>query len=115
MSGEMVLKQLTGFPFKDGVVDFEKYKFWKKRNESEKLCMYDIGTFEIVEVNEEGFIRLHKNGVEDRKVLLKYDYTHAFNVGDKVTCKLKRKTFFIYWEVVEVKKYISSKEGNNAI
>lgn len=107
MNGEIILKEMTYFPFTNGVVDLEKYKFWKDRNSYEKTCLYDSGTYCISEIDT-NFIMLHKDGFEDKKVFISKKHVGSFNIGDTVVCNLRKKPLFIYWEIIRFKKYISN-------
>lgn len=78
----------------------------KKLKRKEEMCTYEQGLFKIEEVCLEGYIEVQ--GIEKNvmcKVLIEPSVIKHLKKGDVLHARLKRKVFFIYWEMDEVFHY----------
>lgn len=105
-----LLAQLSGDPViltKPLVVSFLAYKEYKqKKQKRDTMSMYEQGIFKVDEINKEGYICLNKIGTKRYfRVLFKPSLLANFKVGDILHITLKRRIFFVYWEIEEVKGY----------
>lgn len=105
MKAEMILKRLTSYPYHEGIVYMEKYKEWITRRKPDSMSTYENGTYEITGIELDGCIVLTNDKGMERKILMYRTNASAFNIGDIIKCTIKKKTFFVYWEFVEVRKY----------
>lgn len=93
------------------VIDLENYKGHKeKKQRKDTMCMYEQGIFRIEEVNKEGYLGLVKlNSKKHCKVLCRPTLLYHFKEEDLMQIHLKKKIFFIYWEIEELKAYYPSR------
>ncbi|OON95544.1 MAG: hypothetical protein ATN36_08115 [Epulopiscium sp. Nele67-Bin005] len=109
--------QVSGSPimrYEPLVISLENYREYKrKRNRKDTMSMYEKGHFMIEEVNREGYIVLKKLYDEKQyKVPFRVTVLHHFKVGDVLHITLKKKIFFIYWEVDTIRGYYPQKVLN---
>lgn len=106
-----LLKDFSGDPYiGKGIVDLELYKDYRKKKQYDALSSYRSGTFTIKEINPEGYIVIEQNNLTPCKVLIRTSLMHFMKIGDKINCKLKRKIFFVYWDIEIFNKYIIKEE-----
>lgn len=93
------------------VIDLESYKDYKeKQMRKDSMAMYEQGLFCVEEINDEGYIALRKlSNNKYCKVLMRKDWMYHFKVKDILHITLKRKIFFVYWEIEELKAYYPGK------
>lgn len=108
-----VLAQLSGDPVilvKPLVVSLSAYREYKqKQQKRDSMSMYEQGMFKVDEINKEGYISLNKVGTKRYfRVLFKPSLLSNFKVGDILHITLRRRIFFVYWEIEEVKGYYLS-------
>lgn len=89
------------------VIDLDRYKNKKKRsNYTELATTYEQGLFQIQGCKEGGQIILNKMGqIKQYKMLLEYPGYKYLKVGDLLQIVIKRKLFYVYWELEEIKAY----------
>lgn len=105
-----LISQLVGEPVvctRPMVVDFHAYKEYKqKQDKKDTMSLYEKGIFQVDEINKEGYISLNKIGTcRYFKVLFRPSVLGYFKKGDILQITLKKKIFFIYWEMHEIKAY----------
>lgn len=108
-----VLGEMIGDPIisiDPSIVNLEKYREYKERQQKrDTMCMYEQGIFKIDEVNKEGYIALTKvGGGKYCKVLCRPNLLQHFKEEDMLHVSLKKKIFFIYWEIEDLKAYYPS-------
>ncbi|MEG0318272.1 MAG: hypothetical protein RR627_00050 [Niameybacter sp.] len=109
-----IIRRMIGDPIISMVptiIDLESYKEYKeKQQRKDNMAMYEQGLFSVDEINDEGYIALSKlNNNKYCKVLIRRDWMYNFKVNDILHVTLKRKIFFVYWEIEELKAYYPSK------
>lgn len=89
------------------IVDLGKYREKKKKlSYSEVATTYEQALFEIQECKEGGQIVLNKlNQNKSYKLLLEYPVYKYMQKGDIIHATIKRRLFYVYWEIEEVKAY----------
>lgn len=89
------------------VVDLGKYRYKKeKRSYGEIATTYEQALFEVQECKEGGQVILNKiSQTKQYKLLLEYPAYKYMRKGDILHVTLKRKLFYVYWELEEVKAY----------
>ncbi|WP_070000661.1 hypothetical protein [Cellulosilyticum sp. I15G10I2] len=89
------------------VVDLNYYKNKKKKNDSvEMVTTYEQAVFKVQECKEGGQVILTKLCQEKiYKLLLEYPTYKYFKKGDLIHAIIKRKLFYVYWEIEEIKSY----------
>lgn len=89
------------------VVDLNKYRNKKKKGEFGDLATtYEQGLFQVTECKEGGQVVLVKPmQTKQYKLLLEYPVYKDLKKGDLIHATIKRKLFYIYWELDEIKSY----------
>ena len=89
------------------VVDLSKYRIKKKKGGyAEIATTYEQALFEVQECKEGGQIVLTKVGqLKQYKLLLEYPSYKYLKKGDILHAVIKRKIFYVYWELEEIKAY----------
>ena len=89
------------------VIDLEKYRDKKKRNSySEIATTYEQALFKVEECKEGGQVILTKLSQDKQyKLLLEYPTYKYLKAGDLIQATIKRRLFYVYWEIEEVKTY----------
>lgn len=89
------------------VVDLDKYRYQKgKKNYGEIATTYEQAFFEVQECKEGGQVILNKLGqTKQYKLLLEYPVYKYLRKGDILHATIKRKLFYVYWELEEIKAY----------
>ncbi len=89
------------------LIDLDNYRQRKQKEaRKESMCLYEQGVFRIDEVNEEGYIGLAKLGAKKYcKVLCRPNMLYHFKQNDLLHITLKKKVFFVYWEIESIKVY----------
>ena len=89
------------------VIALDKYKEKKKKNSYTDLATtYEQAIFKVQECKEGGQVILTKLGQDKPyKLLLEYPVYKYLKVGDMMHAVIKRKLFYVYWEVEELKFY----------
>lgn len=105
-----VLRKMIGDPVisvDPFVIDLKNYRHYKeKKTKKQNMCMYEQGLFVIEEVSREGYLGLKKlKGDRYCKVLCQPHQLAYFKIGDILHGYLKRKVFFIYWEIEDLRTY----------
>lgn len=108
-----LIAQLSGDPVirtHPLVINFDAYKEYKqKKKKKDNMSMYENGNFRVDEVNKDGYISLNKIGSKRYfKVLFRPSLLINFKVGDILHITLRKKIFFVYWEIEEIKGYYLS-------
>ncbi|MHC1749105.1 MAG: hypothetical protein AB9856_12425 [Cellulosilyticaceae bacterium] len=88
-----------------GLISLDAYT-QKRAKKKEGMCTYEQGVFQIQEICLDGYITLKKidRNVEC-KVLVEPSVIKHIKKGDVLHARLKRKVFFIYWEIDEIFHY----------
>jgi hypothetical protein len=105
-----LLSQLVGDPVlttQPLVIDLEAYRHQKgKVKKRDNMSLYEQGFFKVTEINRDGYITLQKLDTNKYfKVLFRPSYLAHFKIGDLLNGGLKKKIFFIYWELEDIKGY----------
>lgn len=89
------------------VVDLDKYRYQKgKKSYGEIATTYEQAFFEVQECKEGGQVILNKLGqTKQYKLLLEYPVYKYLRKGDILHATIKRKLFYVYWELEEIKAY----------
>ncbi len=88
------------------IIDLERYRQKKKANCNEVATTYEQALFEVQECKEGGQIILNKlNQNKAYKLLLEYPVYKYMRKGDIIHAIIKRRLFYVYWEIEEVKAY----------
>lgn len=89
------------------VVDLNKYRIKKKKGGcSDIATTYEQALFQVQECKEGGQIILTKPGqTKQYKLLLEYPTYKYLKKDDLLHAIIKRKLFYVYWELDEVKSY----------
>ncbi|PHV70035.1 hypothetical protein CS063_12890 [Sporanaerobium hydrogeniformans] len=89
------------------VIDLSNYRYKKKKDSLADLATtYEQAIFEVQECKEGGQIILTKRGqAKQYKLLLEYPTYKYFKQGDFIQGIIKRKLFYVYWEIEEIKSY----------
>ena len=87
------------------IVDFEIYKIYKaKKHRKEKGGMYEQGLFEVLEIDYDHTVVLRKLSQQCYvRIILEDDLIIYIRKGDILHLRIKRKQFFSYWEIQELK------------
>lgn len=101
---------LEGLLLKQGnVLSLESYKRKKTRQENTKdaitATIYDKGIYTIKEIKEGGQVVLDRAGKE-YKMLLEYPTYKQLEAGMRLKALLKRKVFYVYWEIEYIQEII---------
>ena len=104
------LQQMTSDPVVSVdpvVIDLDRYRSKKKRGSySDIATTYEQALFEVQECKEGGQIILCKMGqTKQYKLLLEYPAYKYLKKGDILHAVIKRKLFYVYWELDEIKAY----------
>ncbi|MGL6173786.1 MAG: hypothetical protein ACRC1P_04175 [Cellulosilyticaceae bacterium] len=108
-----LIAQLSGDPvlrIQPLVISFDAYKEYKqKKKKRDSMSMYENGNFIVDEINKDGYISLNKIGSKRYfKVLFRPSLLSNFKVGDILHITLRKRIFFVYWEIEEIKGYYLS-------
>lgn len=89
------------------VVDLNYYKNRKKQNDCTEIATtYEQAIFKVEECKEGGQIVLSKLYQDKQyKLLLDFPTYKYFKKGDLIHAIIKRKLFYVYWELQEIKSY----------
>ena len=89
------------------VIDIDKYRCKKEKGSySEIATTYEQAHFEVQECKEGGQVVLNKLGqTKQYKLLLEYPAYKYLRKGDILHATIKRKLFYVYWELEEIKAY----------
>lgn len=89
------------------IVDLDKYRSKKARgNYSDIATTYEQAIFEVQVCKQGGQVILNKLGqVKQYKLLLEYPTYKYLRKGDILHIVIKRKLFYVYWELEEIKAY----------
>lgn len=89
------------------VVDLDKYRYKKeKKSYGEIATTYEQAFFEVQECKEGGQVVFNKLGqTKQYKLLLEYPAYKYLRKGDILHATIKRKLFYVYWELEEIKAY----------
>lgn len=89
------------------VVDLDKYRYQKgKKSYGEIATTYEQAFFEVQECKEGGQVVFNKLGqTKQYKLLLEYPAYKYLRKGDILHATIKRKLFYVYWELEEIKAY----------
>lgn len=89
------------------VVDLEKYRDKKKKASLGEIAMtYEQALFRVQECKEGGQVILSKvTQDKEYKLLLEYPAYKYLKEGDIIHATIKRRLFYVYWELDEVKAY----------
>lgn len=109
-----IVRKMVGDPvisMKPTVIDLQNYRDYKQKKErKDTMATYEQGLFCIEEINEEGYLVLNKvSSHKCCKVLMRRDWMNNFKVNDLIQVTLKRKIFFVYWEIEQFKGYYTEK------
>ena len=89
------------------IIDLDYYKNRKKKSTSvEMATTYEQAVFKVQQCKEGGQVILTKL-YQDKsyKLLLEYPAYKYFKKGDLIHAVIKRKLFYVYWEIEELKSY----------
>lgn len=65
------------------------------------MCSFQKGTFEIVNINKEGYVEYKLlNKEQIYKVLVNPSLISKYKIGEKKRMMLSKKVFFVYWDIV---------------
>lgn len=103
-----LLQQMTSDPvisIDPMIIDLDRYRSRKKKGSySDIATTYEQALFEIAECRAAGQIVLHKVGqTKQYKLLLEYPAYKYLKKGDILQAVIKRKLFYVYWEMEEIK------------
>ncbi|MBE6023027.1 MAG: hypothetical protein E7231_07315 [Cellulosilyticum sp.] len=89
------------------VIDLDKYRARKKKSGySEIATTYEQALFEVQECKEGGQVILNKPSHNKQyKLLLEYPAYKYLRKGDIIHAVIKRKLFYVYWELEEIRAY----------
>ncbi len=89
------------------VIDLSYYRNKKKKNDYvEMATTYEQAVFKIEACKEGGQVILAKiSNDKQYKLLLEYPTYKYFKKGDLIHAIIKRKLFYVYWEIEEIKSY----------
>lgn len=89
------------------VIDINKYRDKKnKEGRSERATTYEQALFRVAQCKEGGQIILNKlNQNKEYKILLEYPVYKYLKEGDFLHAVIKKKLFYVYWEIDEIKSY----------
>lgn len=97
-----LLKLTQDVKISDKVYSFENYVHKKnKKKQKTSDYIFEKQTFLVKSKQEGGQIILTGKNNREYKLLLEYPYYKYLEPGDKIRCKLKRKLFYVYWEIDE--------------
>ena len=109
-----IVRKMVGDPvisMKPTIIDLQGYKDYKEKvQHKDTMAMYEQGLFCIEEINDEGYLVLNKlSNHKCCRVLMRRDWMYHFKVNDILQVTLKRKIFFVYWEIEQFKVYYTEK------
>lgn len=89
------------------VIDLNRYRLKKKKSSYQEVATtYEQAIFVVTECKEGGQITLKKpKQNKEYKLLLDYPVYKDLKAGDLIHAVIKRKLFYVYWELEEVKSY----------
>lgn len=105
-----LISQLVGEPIigtNPIIIDLAAYRIYKEKQlKKDVMSLYEQGIFRVDEVDMEGQVCLNKlNTNRYFKVLFKPSLITLFKKGDILHISLRKKIFFIYWEIHQIKGY----------
>lgn len=83
----------------------DKVKVKTKAKKEDMATTYDRGIYTIKEIKEGGQVVLDRAGKE-YKILLEYPHYKYLAEGMRLKALLKRKLFYVYWEVEYIQEFI---------
>ncbi len=89
------------------VIDLNRYRQRRKKGGYQEIATtYEQAIFKVTECKEGGQITLTKpRQNKEYKLLLEYPVYKDLKTGDLIHATIKRKLFYVYWELEEVKSY----------
>lgn len=89
------------------VIDLNRYRQRKNKGGYQDLATtYEQAIFKVVECKEGGQVTLTKpRANKEYKLLLEYPIYKDLKPGDLIHATIKRKLFYVYWELEEIKSY----------
>lgn len=89
------------------VIDLSRYRQRKNKGGYQELATtYEQAIFKVVECKEGGQVTLTKSRQnKEYKLLLEYPIYKDLKPGDLIHATIKRKLFYVYWELEEIKSY----------
>ncbi|MGL4736107.1 MAG: hypothetical protein ACRCW2_01515 [Cellulosilyticaceae bacterium] len=105
-----MINELVGDPViatKPLTIDLATYKEYKsKQTKKDNMSLYETGWFRVDEVHKDGYISLHKFDTDKYfRVLFAPHLLAYFKPGDVLQITLKKRIFFVYWELSEIKGF----------
>lgn len=112
-----LVNQLVGDPVicvQPLVVDMNIYREYKlKQTKKDNMSLYEKGWFKVEEVHKDGYIAFNRMGTDKQyRVLFTGKLLKNFKKGDITQMTLKKRIFFIYWEICELKGYYLGEAEN---
>jgi hypothetical protein len=89
------------------VIDLNYYKNKKKKSDFQEMATaYEQAVFKVEECKEGGQVVLSKLYQDKQyKLLMDFPAYKYFKKGDLMHAIIKRKLFYVYWEIDEIKSY----------
>lgn len=89
------------------VIDLNRYRQKKNKGGYQEIATtYEQAIFKVTECKEGGQITLMKpRQNKEYKLLLEYPIYKDLKPGDLIHATIKRKLFYVYWELEEIKSY----------
>ncbi|MGL4343811.1 MAG: hypothetical protein ACRCTE_01300 [Cellulosilyticaceae bacterium] len=105
-----IINEIVGDPVistKPLIVDLTTYKEYRaKQLKKDTMSLYETGWFSVEEIHKDGYISLNKMNTDKYfRVLFTPKLLGYFKKGDVLQITLKKKIFFVYWELCEIKGY----------
>lgn len=89
------------------VIDLNRYRQKKNKGGYQEIATtYEQAIFKVIECKEGGQVTLAKpRQNKEYKLLLEYPVYKDLKPGDLIHATIKRKLFYVYWELEEIKSY----------
>lgn len=89
------------------VVDLNRYRQKKNKGGYQEIATtYEQAIFKVIECKEGGQVTLAKpKQNKEYRLLLEYPIYKDLKPGDLIHAVIKRKLFYVYWELEEIKSY----------
>ncbi len=89
------------------VVDINRYRQKKNKGGYQEIATtYEQAIFKVIECKEGGQVTLAKpKQSKEYRLLLEYPIYKDLKPGDLIHATIKRKLFYVYWELEEIKSY----------
>lgn len=89
------------------IIDINKYRDKRKKNKYSDIGItYEQGVFKVEACKEGGQVILTKpSQMKQYKLLLEYPAYKELKTGDLIHATIRRKLFYVYWEIEEIKSY----------